>query len=669
MIVATYHFSAYTSGAGNMAALSRGFVMMMVAGGLFWLGLALHPPKISHSTCSQRVISGTDKRSYWLVLIVGCGLLFLLAEMNANQSGLDIPLPSPQVQFSMLCGGILLVTIGLVGNGWQISQVNPREVILVVGLTLPAAVLRLWELETTIQHFVDEVNFSSAVTRFWVDDQIGILEPVVLTSFSGVYPHMQNEATGIFGRNLVALRSVSALFGALTIPAVYLLGRAIFDRPTALLAALVLVTFPPHLQFSRFGLNNIADPLFGTLAIAFMVRGTQSGRRVDFVLAGVSLGLTQYFYEGGRLLFPALGLTWWGWTFATTPRKRRYLMMMALAFIVIALPVYYSFQTAESGIIPRSESTRLNLDLEYWQILDRAGEQDEHLRLHYMQPFLVYVHMAEMRTYYLRSGDDFSHRLIPVTYYYGGEHPLLLEYLVPGFLLGIFLVAWHWRRAGMVLLLLWVLLASIGNTQLHGGASAARFVVTFPALALLVAAGIRYPLSLLWPADMQKRLIFGMVLIIGILIGTGQTLYYFNAHVETFKQAVRRSEDGPDGQDAAFRAMDLPTGSHIYLISSPTYNVQVVQGVLDFYRDGLLVAAYTPDGFAIAVSEIVRTVGENDVAFFIEPRDRETLRLLNQYFVLSPPRHTSNPNVSPDEQFVEYRSHSLKQPQEQGADP
>ena len=117
---------------------------------------------------------------------------------------------------------------------------------------------------------------------------------------------MQAWGVGLLGRNLEGLRILSVIVGTLGIPALYFLAKELFDRKTALLAALMPGRFPPHIQFSRIALNNIVDPLFGTLALAFLVRGLKYNRPLDYALSGAALGLTQYFYEGGRLLFPAL---------------------------------------------------------------------------------------------------------------------------------------------------------------------------------------------------------------------------------------------------------------------------------------------------------------------------------------------------------------------------
>ncbi|HRF98926.1 MAG TPA: hypothetical protein PLZ51_27135, partial [Aggregatilineales bacterium] len=82
----------------------------------------------------------------------------------------------------------------------------------------------------------------------------------------------------------------------------------------AFVSAVMLATLPIHIQFSRLALNNIADPLFGTLTFYFIARGFKYPHKMrgNFAWAGAMLGLTQYFYEGGRFLYPALTLGWLG---------------------------------------------------------------------------------------------------------------------------------------------------------------------------------------------------------------------------------------------------------------------------------------------------------------------------------------------------------------------
>ena len=159
---------------------------------------------------------------------------------------------------------------------------------------------------------MDELNFVSGMTNFWKPNHpIGLLTPMDnISPFTWLFPYWQSIFVGIFGRNMAAIRAVSAVIGGLTVPALYLLAQTLFNRRVGLLAAFLLATFPPHIHYSRIALLSITDPLMGTLALAFLARGLKRGTRLDFALAGVFLGLTQYFFEGGRLLFPALALAW-----------------------------------------------------------------------------------------------------------------------------------------------------------------------------------------------------------------------------------------------------------------------------------------------------------------------------------------------------------------------
>ncbi|MDX1994190.1 MAG: glycosyltransferase family 39 protein, partial [bacterium] len=144
----------------------------------------------------------------------------------------------------------------------------PLLAIMLVGL-----LVRGWNLENAVHLFVDEMHFTNGVTGLWANPTQPLLVPMnAISAFPWYFSALQTVTVELFGASLTGSRMVSVLFGVLTIPAVYLLARVWFDRPTALLAAFVLAVFPPHVHFSRLALNNIADPLFGTLALALLGR-------------------------------------------------------------------------------------------------------------------------------------------------------------------------------------------------------------------------------------------------------------------------------------------------------------------------------------------------------------------------------------------------------------
>ena len=86
-------------------------------------------------------------------------------------------------------------------------------------------------------------------------------------------------------------RAISALADAGTVGAVYLLGRALWSRRAALIAALIVALAVVHIQLSHFFAVDTLLALFCVIAAAFLVRVARRGRAADSVLAGVFIAL------------------------------------------------------------------------------------------------------------------------------------------------------------------------------------------------------------------------------------------------------------------------------------------------------------------------------------------------------------------------------------------
>src|SRR5690606_22371640 len=141
----------------------------------------------------------------------------------------------------------------------------------------------------------DEVSFAMQMRWICYDTHAPILIPNFL-SFTSTFAALRYEVGHFVGHHLSALRWPSLIVGTLTIPATYWLCRGLFDKSSAVVVALVLASFPPHIHYSRIGMNNIAEPLFGTLALAALAHAIKTQQRGYYALAGAALGLTQYFY-------------------------------------------------------------------------------------------------------------------------------------------------------------------------------------------------------------------------------------------------------------------------------------------------------------------------------------------------------------------------------------
>lgn len=553
------------------------------------------------------------RRGGWMahaLALTGAGMLGALAEINSGLLGVGALVGvGPPVQVALLIGGIALLALGLGGveRPPTLRRALRGELALILALTVLALGVRFWSLATSIRVLVDEGHFALGIGYVWKYPDLRLLEPMpTAASFPYLFSYLQSLAVEVFGRNWAGLRAASAILGGLTIPALYLLARTLYDRLTALLAALILITFMPHLHFSRLGLNNIADPLFGTLALALLARGVRTGRRLDFALGGAVLGLTQTFYEGGRLLFPALVGGWLaaGWLLWRPRPPWRGLLIALVAFALVAAPVYLTLAGNDLPLFNRMDSAGMNAG--YWE-REREPDTLGTRWTHFRHAAALLVNSPENTTiyYYL---------------YYGGERPLVPEALVPLFLLGLALAAWRWRGPG-ILPLLWVFGTLAGNALLIESAVSARFVVVFPALALLIALGLRDTARLLAPQGRGWRVTAGVLVAASAGIAVGQGAAYFGPFLEGFNHEVRAHVDH-DVDDALLRAQALPPGAHLVIVGDDILPELDMRRHLAFLRDDLSVRAVPPAEFA---GLDFSTLPGGDVAFFLPPEDEEAI--------------------------------------------
>ncbi len=105
---------------------------------------------------------------------------------------------------------------------------------------------------------------------------------------------------------------INPLLGALTVPAIYLLGREVYDERTGRLAGILACFTPFIFNMSGEFMNHSSALLFTTLFLLFYFRVLRQGRWRQALLAGVFLGLVvnirPYTALGVALPFAAYGL-------------------------------------------------------------------------------------------------------------------------------------------------------------------------------------------------------------------------------------------------------------------------------------------------------------------------------------------------------------------------
>ena len=191
------------------------------------------------------------------------------------------------------------------------------ELILPIVVLLVAIILRLYSLDTIPRGLLwDEAHNGLDALRILDGER-----PIFLTGNFGreaLFVYLQATSVALLGQTHLALRTVSAIMGILTIVAAYLLARRMFNARVAMLTCGWLTMSLWHVIFSRTGLRSVSLPLF--LAIGFYciwrglecagvqatmssdspIAANRSRSAIWFALGGSVLGLSLYTYSTAR---------------------------------------------------------------------------------------------------------------------------------------------------------------------------------------------------------------------------------------------------------------------------------------------------------------------------------------------------------------------------------
>ena len=331
-------------------------------------------------------------------------------------------------------------------------------------------------------------------------------------SFPALYFAVQSAAIALLGQTIEAVRLTSAVAGALTVVAVYWLGRAMFDRTTAVLAALYLAASHYHIHMSRVALNNVWDGLFGTLAILGLWYGWKTGRRAGFILCGLALGLGQYFYVSIRPL-PLMFLIWATVAFVTqrTQFRDRFhgLVLAALIAAVVFLPLgLYFVDKPDEFQAPMNRVTILGSSPE--AVAARGG-----------RPTIDVVLDSAINGLL-----GFTHE--PLRLLYDPGSPLLLAGAALLFLLGILWALLNFDLR-YLLLFLPLLAVVVSNAISQNSPASQRYVLAMPLVALFVALPLGQAVIWLrrqYPRTRTAVVVAAFALL--ALVAAVDVNYYFN---------------------------------------------------------------------------------------------------------------------------------------------
>lgn len=584
-----YHDDSWLFGALALILLviggnnSADLLWMICGVVILWIALARRtmPPNPLNP---DRTVESIPHHLRKIPLILGIISLFCVAEISGQLFNL---FPREQIathiQFILLCVGVMLITWGVIGNASIFNQVwDWREIALLTTILLFGFFVRIYHLQIAQRFLIDEILFIKPIVTTWDYPNIPLLAPFSnIASFTFLYPYLQSWSVDLIGTNLGGIRFVSAIFGTFGIIPLYLLSRVLFERQVAVMSAVMLATLPIHIQFSRIGINNIADPLFGTFALYFIALATRHPERnLPYLgLAGICTGLTQYWYDGGRFVF--LGLTGL-WVVAFTLQRGYHtlraheaklfkqtlngLLLFIISTGLIAFPVYYALFGLEKPLSTRFE--RVGISTGVYQ--DQA-----HLSRHIEAglPIIYDFHFSQPES----------------DYYYAGDDPIMPRHTIP-FFIGGFCIGLAYlfspkliKRQTGLLIVGWLMLTWIGNLLLETPDISARYAVEFSLIALLIALGIDTFATLILR---RRLLIIGAGVMITLIFGAIQVEHYFGDYMAQFNFQARHEQAGRnrDVDDMLLRAVDFPDSTVIYVLDETPFPSSDLDILLRFYR-------------------------------------------------------------------------------------
>lgn len=222
-----------------------------------------------------------------------------------------------------------------------------RIYIYLLIITVIGAVFRLYQLGSIpISLNWDEVSWGyNAYSMLQTGkDEYGETLPLSFRAFNDfkqpVYVYIETVPIAIFGLTPLAVRLPSAVFGILTIPAIFFLTRQVFDRHKkkewiALITALSFAISPWSIQFSRVAFEaNVA--LFFTVTGAYLfIKGAHKKDIKILLLALIVISISSFTYHSAKIFTPLLVLVLFLTYFRYFWANKKVLVALSIIYLLL----------------------------------------------------------------------------------------------------------------------------------------------------------------------------------------------------------------------------------------------------------------------------------------------------------------------------------------------
>lgn len=389
---------------------------------------------------------------------------------------------------------------------------SKKDLILLSAVLLVGAILRFWQLgNVPISPDWDEVSLGyNAYSIIQTGrDEYGEFLPIVMRSFDdykpALYSYLAVPFVAVFGLNIFAVRFVSALFGVLTIFAVYFLLRELFGEKNfkkeikgflidvPILSSFLLAISPWHIQFSRIAFESNVGLAFNVFTALFFLKGLK--RPLYLNLSAICAVLSIYVYQSEKVFTPLLVFT-----MAIIFRKellslpKKYLASAILVGLILILPmVSYTLSNTNAlgrakGVSIFSSSDHILQENAKRLLADRENNDivglivDNRRILFAREVISGYLSHFDLNWLFIR-GDISRHHAPNMGLMYLFELPFLL--------VGIYILTFGpFSKKTKLFIFSWFLLVSIPASITSGVPHAVRTLNFVPIFQIFTAIGI-----------------------------------------------------------------------------------------------------------------------------------------------------------------------------------
>lgn len=166
--------------------------------------------------------------------------------------------------------------------------------------------------------------------------------PLYLINYGGgqsaLYAYATIPFIKLFGANIVAYRLPELLFFLMGILVCYILINKVKDKKTALLYTFLVIISPWNIEASRQGLDcNLLAPMF-MLDLLLLINAKKN---YQYIIAGISIGITLYTYCLSWLLIPAFLVVYIIYMLIIKKINFKQIILMGIPIAIFAMPLIY----------------------------------------------------------------------------------------------------------------------------------------------------------------------------------------------------------------------------------------------------------------------------------------------------------------------------------------